>query len=79
MNIDEILGGKLPTLGEYAEFVGVSERLPIELLYKMLTNFPDMHWVIRNVVNEQLKEKVRQANRDRFNEHLLKNLTNKLI
>lgn len=79
MDIEKILNGGLPTLDEYAELVDVCERLPDTLLYKLITKFPDMHWSIKNVANDQLRNKIQQKNMDRFNEALFNDITNRLV
>ena len=78
MNIDAILNGKQPTLDEYAEFVGVCKKLPRESLWKIITDYPHLHIFLRNEATYQLREKIHQANKDRFNEDLLKIFTDRL-
>lgn len=71
MEINQLLNGTLPTLDDYAEFSGVCERLPKESLWKMITEFPDMHPFLREVATNNLRQKIHEANMARFSQNTL--------
>jgi hypothetical protein len=78
MNIEELLNGGEPSMEDYAGFLDACERLPTELLWALVTKHPNLHWLLKAVANEQLKLKIQKENKDRFNESLLKGLTEEL-
>ncbi|MFM0549656.1 hypothetical protein P0D69_01630, partial [Paraburkholderia sediminicola] len=59
-----LLDGDAPTLEEYAEFVGLAEKLPYELLWTLLTSNPEMNGLLKGIVHKNLQEKVPKANVD---------------
>lgn len=56
--------GREPTLDDYSEFVALAERLPVELLWQLLCTKPKMHWMLRDVVNKNLQERIPKINID---------------
>jgi hypothetical protein len=58
--MDDLLGGKEPSLDDYGAFVFVCEKLTVEELYRLAIGFPSMHCTLRGVVTKELAEKVRQ-------------------
>jgi len=53
--------GEAPTtLQEYKEFVGIMEYGDPDILWRMLTQFPKMHWLPQSVLKARLHEKIRE-------------------
>ncbi|KUZ89155.1 hypothetical protein WI40_28425 [Burkholderia ubonensis] len=59
-----LLGGQVPSIDDYAEFVAIVEKLPFELLWDILTKAPDLNGHLRTVVNKTLQEKIARKNVD---------------
>ncbi len=59
---EQLLNGSTPTLDEFAGFVSVVEKIPGELLWKLLHNFPQMNGILCGVVQKRLIEVVRRDN-----------------
>lgn len=72
MNIDNLLSGRAPTLNEYADFLGICERLPYEVIWEIMSKFPNMHFILMQVARDQLARKIQTKNLERFDENLVK-------
>lgn len=60
--MNELLGGETPSLDDYSEFIGIVEKLPIDLLWKILNEAPLLNEILRTVVNKTLQERVARKN-----------------
>ncbi|MBN3785515.1 hypothetical protein [Burkholderia sp. Ac-20353] len=59
-----LLDGQVPSIDDYAEFVAIVEKLPIELLWAILTKAPVLNGILRTVVSKTLQEKIARKNVD---------------
>jgi hypothetical protein len=59
-----LLGGESPSLNDYAIFVSVIEKLPVDLLWEIANNSPSLHGILRTVVTKTLQEKIARKNVD---------------
>jgi hypothetical protein len=57
-----LLDGQIPSIDDYAEFVAVVEKLPVELLWGLVTKAPALNGILRTVVSKTLQEKVARKN-----------------
>lgn len=55
---EALLEGKTPSLDDFAGFVSVAERLPDELLWKIISGFPELNPVLRQAASNILQAKV---------------------
>ncbi|VWD62326.1 hypothetical protein [Burkholderia contaminans] len=74
---DALLDGKQPTIDEYADFVAVVEKLPIDLLWKILTEAKNLNGHLRNVTNKTLQEKIQRKNVDDALDAIVTGMTNR--
>lgn len=58
MDINHILNGEAPSLSEYSVLVEVTEKASIELLWSMLVNYPSSHWLLKKLIDQNLREKI---------------------
>lgn len=56
--LDALLSGDTPSLKDYADFVGLAERMPTDLLWTVLHEFPKMHAFLRGVIQKNLQERI---------------------
>jgi hypothetical protein len=59
-----LLDGHVPSIDDYADFVAVVEKFPIELLWGILTKAPKLNSMLRTVVSKTLQEKIARKNVD---------------
>lgn len=63
--LERLLEGEVPTLNDYASFVGVVEELPLQLIWDMSIKAPKLNHTLRSVLDKQLAKKVAGHNVDR--------------
>ncbi|HUO61589.1 MAG TPA: hypothetical protein VMU24_13035 [Candidatus Acidoferrales bacterium] len=68
--------GETPSVEDYAAFVALAEKLPIDLLWDLLRLSPKMNWLLRAVVSKNLQEKIPRANVDHALNQIATELTN---
>lgn len=62
--IEELLNGAEPSLEDYASYISVIEKLPIELLWKAINSAPNMNPILKSATSKVLQEKVPRHNID---------------
>lgn len=72
---EQLLHGANPSLNEFGGFVSVVEKIPGELLWKMLNDYPQLHDILKNVVQKRLTEVVRRDNIDEALNAIITRLT----
>ena len=61
---EQLLNGLTPTFEDFAGFVSVTEKLPGELLWKIINLYPNLNGHLKKVVLNNLQEKVVRENVD---------------
>jgi hypothetical protein len=74
---ENLMNGSGPSLEEYATFVAVIEKLPPNLLWRILTECEQMNKILKNVVAKVLQEKVPKENIDNSLEPIVEKLREK--
>lgn len=62
MNIEHILKGEAPSLNEYTLLVDLTEKASIELLWAILTNYTEAHWLLKKLIDQNLRVKIPKKN-----------------
>jgi hypothetical protein len=70
----QLLAGQVPTLQDFSGFVSVVEKLPVDILWKIASDFPSLNDVLRKVALQNLQEKVRRENVDDVMEAIVASL-----
>lgn len=65
--IEVLLSGEQPSLGDFATFISIVEKLPVEILWHFSVSFPNMHYLLKSAVLNRLHAKVPRQDVD---EHL---------
>lgn len=61
---EQLLEGSAPSLQDFAGFTSVIEKLPNELLWKIVNDYPNLHWTLKKVALASLREKIQKENVD---------------
>jgi hypothetical protein len=61
---ESLLNGVEPTLEDFAGFVSVAEKLPVDLLWKIAPQSTSLHWMLKKVVLANLQKKIAKENVD---------------
>lgn len=61
---ERLINGDLPSLEDFAGFVSVIEKLPIELLWPLVVRSPSLNHTLRAVLDKRLAELVQRTNVD---------------
>ena len=61
---EQLLNGDKPTLDDFAGFLSVVEKLPVELLWNLVNNNPNLDATLRNAALKVLQEKIARVNVD---------------
>lgn len=61
---EQLVNGEIPSLGDFAGFVSVVEKLPIELLWPLAAKSPSLNHTLRAVLDKRLAELVQRTNVD---------------
>jgi hypothetical protein len=62
MNIEHILKGDAPSLDEYSLLVDLTEKASIELLWTILTKYTDAHWLLKKLIDQNMRIKIPKKN-----------------
>jgi hypothetical protein len=61
---EELLQGKQPSLNDFASFVSICEKLPVDILWYITNSYPNINFILHNVLYKNLENKIQRENID---------------